>query len=97
MTHPPEDPLAAGTVYADPAHSAALWDVGGADYAAITGVHADGTTCLVLAHYQTGDADFDATPPEHECCGPLPLEVLARLTAATRRHTADTQPEEETA
>jgi hypothetical protein len=78
------------TNFIDPDHTSCLCDVGAPDYIAATAVRADGSAHLLLARADDlGDESSTYDPTcstvAHEQLGPLPLEVVRRITAAGRR------------
>jgi hypothetical protein len=77
------------THYVDSQRTACLYDVGQAEYSAVVAVAADGSEHLLLA-FQAAIGDTNATydptcqAVSHEQTGPLPLDVVRRITIATR-------------
>ena len=74
----------------DPDHTRCLCDVGAPDYLAATAVAADGSSHLLLARAEdigVESATYDPTcsTVAHEQLGPLPLEVVRRITATRRQ------------
>lgn len=77
------------TLLIDPVRSMCLCDVGAPEYRAVVAVDAQGVEHLVLAKVDriNDDAarvDTGCAAAEHDQAGPLPLDVLRRVTIAVR-------------